>query len=873
MRPKIHTGAFVLALALYGPGVLGAAPVDLEGGVVLENGMQDVRLREVRREKTGDLFDRQIPSKSQSYAAYFNGKTMPPSMSFPEPQADTDPNVLTSGEQESGLKQWWNAGSGASPDDAAKAEFDKVAGDLMATRFYTFAGPLAADLKAKGYTPAQIAGALVYDKTGAAGQQAGFSYRGLIFGAGAAEAGMSFSRAKQQMTENGISAAHAEEVLRKDYGAVTLAFYFQKKVKERGDWTSDLYTKVDASIPKYQAYSGTTINATFHPGTQTPVPMPEPFDPGDPGAGTDPQALLEHNMEVAAVYTPATGPALNARSFLYVENYRQITSVDANFTGEMASDQVPNSVPVQPGARRGSTLPLTAADGGQASFSLEDPAQQNGNLTANVDIGDGLNGYVIYFRDPVNKAGSVVLRWESARPMPAGQTTRNNTRYAGPVFATPSGEANNVFQEIAADYENLYELNLSAENRRWFDPIVFNANGSPNRPEVCEAIIKDKWKAGGDPFNGYDPRVAFPNENGYQTKISLNFDKSESAVGTEQTTSIFKPGDVILSQVYTQDSPTGKLYKLASENTPEDQKVKDVKGNTIEPTGENVTLQAQTCCGVTSIVGGSVVKKDDQNRPNAQISAVEQGTTGTGARAVPVAVTAGVPNDPNGAHDPIGEYHLLYPLSRIQAGLPALPASGTGIQGQDAKFYGDFVNDAPVWANAPLHPEHRALTPRTLGNPVDAQGTPFMSMHAATDPTDPKFQDFRQGHRYEVTIAAWDNLSPLIMPPMPDRGIPGYVCYPVRKLTYKLVRADKVSGEPKAALFDGVVVDAPADSECIDKEPVITLEWVPHADGPHYWVVDVEDIEGNTRQLVTQVDVTAEDVSTRQIENQTQRQR
>ncbi|NUP99830.1 MAG: hypothetical protein HUU35_08240, partial [Armatimonadetes bacterium] len=549
---------------------------------------------------------------------------------------DTDPNVLTSGEQEAGFKQWWGDGDGQNPDDAAKAEFDKVAGDLLATRFYTFAGPLAADLKAKGYTPAQIAAALVYDKTGAAGQQAGFSYRGLIFGAGAAEAGMSFSRAKQQMTDNGISAPHAEEVLRKDYGAVTVSFYFQKKVKERGEWTSDLYTKVEASIPKYQAFSGTTIQAGFHPGTQDPVPMPEPFDPGDPGAGTNPQELLEHNMEVAAVYQPATGPALSARSHMYVENYRQITNVSANFTGEMASDQVPNSVPVQPGARRPATLPLTAADGGQASFSLEDPAQQNGNLTANVDIGDGLNGYVVYYRDPVAKTGSVVLRWEAARPMPPGQTTRNNTRLAGPVFATPSGEANNIFQELAADYENLYELNLSPENRAWFDPIVFSASGSPNRPEICEALIAEKWKQGGDPFNGHDPRVAFPDENGYQTKITLNFDQSQSSVGTEQTTSIFKPGDVILSQVYTQNSPTGRLYKLASENTPEDQKIKDVKGNTIEPTGENVTLQAQTCCGVTSVVGGSVVKKDDQNRPNAQISAVEQGTTGTGAQAVMV---------------------------------------------------------------------------------------------------------------------------------------------------------------------------------------------------------------------------------------------
>ncbi len=879
-----------LAMALGLVAAASAANVTFEGGVVLDTGMPDVRIRELGRQRDGDLFGKQIASKGQTYEAYFNGKKPLPTMSYPKPEADTNADVLTKAEQEAGLDRWWSDGGGEKPSDEALAEFDEVAGNLQRVRFYSLANPVADAMYADVGDWSKVRAALLY--TGGYG----LSYYGLIFGANAVEGGLTLDRAIQHIVDTlGVTPDKARGYLAgpsgNGYGSATFTFYVQKKAPHaegenpRGEPTDTaLYDKFENTVAEFKPVLGGALNKDLHPGLKDPVPMKEPFDPGA-AASTDTATLQATNMEVFASYTKQGGAEVMTRNYFYVENYRQITQVDANFTGDLASSKVENSRKVAKDVRAPNALPYSDAEGGTASIELPDQAQQAGVFRAIVELGDGLNGYVKYHSKVHNK--DTVLFWVAPAQVPGGQKTRWGTSIRGPGIGPMSAEDPSLLEELVQSNSGLHWINPPQDMRAWLDPLLFDGTtGQANRPEIVNALVKEKFASGGaNAFGGYAPFAVYNSGNGHYSEIPLDFDLAKT--GESQESGIFKAGDILLAQNYTQEAPTGKLFKLAYENTPPEDLPSDTKGNKIPPTGENLFLEAQSCCGVSSIVGGATVKKSDENRPEAQITAVSsQQESAAGAIVRPVRVTATVPNDPRAALDPIGGYDLLYPLTRIHKALPALPqvqgGVATGVQGQDAKFYGNYVNDAPVWAYAPAHPSYQGpeFQARTLANPVDAEGTPFMNLNgtvAGAGREDPNYQDFRQGHRYTVTLAAYDNLSPLILPATPEmqeRGFPaeGYVCYPIRHMQYRLFRLD---GEREVTVFDGVVVDQQqyAGADCVDKEPMIELEWVPHADGPHYWEVYVVDITGRDRKLIAQAEVTGEASEIRQLDSETRRAR
>lgn len=840
------------------------AEVDLADGILLENGMSDIRVLERSRGQDPGLFDRVIPSKGVTVAGYFNGKTVTPSLSYPNPSPDTDPNTLTRGEMEAGLDQWWNDADGDSPSDAELAEFDEITGALLGTRLYTLANPVAAAMTADGHSAAAVRAALLYQPPA----ESTLNYQGLVFGAGAVAGGMTFSRAADNIARGlGVSRAEAEAYLDRSYGEARIDFFLQKRspltvdelAATRGDHhDASKYRKIEAVIPDFRPAQDGSLVASLHPGTQDLVAFPEPFDPGAQDS-QDPSLLEETNMEV---YAELVGAApLVSRGYFYVENYRKVTQVDLEFTGALAGQQVDTSRVVATDLRSPNVLPYSAEDGGSANLELPDGAQVNAAFKAIAEMGDGINGYVKYHSYTYDR--DTVLYWISPALVPGGMTTRWGTRWRGPGLGPTSGEDPSVIEELIEENAGLHWINPPEAMRGWLDGLLFDDTGHPRRPQVVNSQIKEAWNAGSSPFGDYSPFAVCNTSNGHIMKIPLQFDLE--ATDAVQQTRIFAPGDVVLGQNYTQSSPVGLLYKqILTDAIPPDKLPRDVQGNTIAPNGENLYLEASTCCGITSIIGGTTVEKHDRSRPNGQISVVQADSTGDeSAFSSRVQVTASVPNDSRAAQNPVGEYDLLYPLSRVHENLPVLPEDPTeGVQGQDAKFYGDYTNDSPVFSHAPDHPEY-SREERSLANPVDALGFPFMSLHGPMDREDPQYQTFVEGHRYQVTLAAWDNLAPLIMEPMPDRGIPGYLCYPIRRMDYRVYRAD---GAGMVTLFEGAVIPASAQGqECIDVEPTTTLPWIPRSDGPHFWEVEIEDLDGNTRTLVSQIDVTGEEFESQRL--------
>lgn len=868
--PPLCRAAALAVLVL--PGPTAAAP-DLEGGVFLEHAMVDARIMDLRRSETGGLFDEAIAGKGTSVAGWFNGRTVIPTMSFPDPVADTRPDLLTRQELESGLDQWWNDGDGTLPTEAELAEFDRIVGLLLAVRFYSIASPLAQEMRKDGYSLPQIQRALVYQPVSGPPD---FSYRGMVFGAAAARAGMSLARAAQNVAQGlGCDSAKAREYLTKDYGRVRLTTWVQKKAplsgadlpNVRGDYgDAAKYRKFVQEIDAYRAFSASgAIEAGLHPGTRERVPLPEPFDPGALDS-QDTTLLRDSNMEVYTLCEriPAGGepvlPALSARNFFYVENYRKVTQVDLKFTGSLAAQTVAATRNVGGSLASPNVLPYDDREGGSAKVELPDSAQVNAAFKAIVELGDGLNGYVRYHSKVHDR--DVLLYWIPPAKVPGGMVTRWGTAFRGPGIGPVSGEEPSLIEELASEDAGIEWINPPDSMRGWLDPLLFDpATGEPLRPQVANALIKEAFERGPKPFGEYSPYAICNTQNGQIMKIPLQFDLAATA--QQQESGVFKAGDVVLAQNYTQKSPVSFLYaSINASGIPDEKLPRDVRGNPIKPNGEGLYLEASSCCGITSIVGGTTITKTDTIRPNGQLRLTEQGS---GEQEVafksPVAITAGVPNDPAGALDPVGEYNLLFPLSRVHPDLPALaPGTGTN-QGTDAKLYGDYANNAPVLAHAPDHPDAAYRLPeRSAGNPVDALGFPFMSLHGPAAPDDPMHQGYRQGHRYEVTISAWDNAAPLVVDPMPDRGIPGWVCYPIRKLHYRLTQGGK-------EVFEGDVIPTEeAGSACIATPPIVTLSWVPRADGPHFWEVDIEDVEGNTRKLVSQVNVIEEDIQHRRIE-------
>ncbi len=862
---------------------LAAETVDFEQGTYLAEGMQDIRTRTLTSAKDADVFGFTIASKGTTIARYFNGKTPYPTMSYPNPPADLDPAVLTKTEIEAGLDQWWSNQTGTPPDDAARAEFDEVVGKVLRSRIYTLANPVAARMLEDGYSPDQIRRALVYQP--AAGDT--LNYRGLVFGAAAVEGGMSRSRAALNIERAlGCSSSRAIEYLTRDYGRAEWTFYVQAKApldpgqvsQVRGARNSSLYRRIEASVERFQPAQGFALAAGLHPGTQSPVEFPEPFDPGALDS-QDTTLLANTNMEVWAEYRPPNpggGPpprTLLARGHHYVENYRKVTDAELAFTGALGGQTVDNSRQVASGVRSPVVLPYNDGDGGSAKLELPDGAQVNAAFKAIVELGDGVNGYVRYRTVIHGNPVETILYWVPAARIPGGMTTRWGTTWRGPGIGPTSGEEPSILEELVQNESGLHWINPPESMRAWLDPLLFDmATGMPNRPQVANALIKEAWEAagsGGKPFGEYSPFAVCNTANGHIMKIPLDFDLATT--GDPQQTGIFRAGDVVLAQNFTQNAPTSFLYRsIQSDLIPPDKLPTDISGRKIKPNGENLYLEASTCCGITSIIGGSTVTKSDKTRPNAQITAVEsaedEATAGGFSRKV--AVTAGVPDDPRAALDPVGEYQLLYPLSRIHKDLPVLPEGTgdvlTGVQGQDAKFYGDYSNDSPVFAHAPDHPEYRA-DPRSLANPVDSLDVPFMNLHGASDRADPMYQDFRQGHRYTMTLAAWDNLPPLVIEPIPQSGIAGHVCYEVRRFDYRVYRLDP--GGVRTTQFEGKVIpDAERGNQCIQTAPSVEIPWVPHADGPYVWELDVEDLEGNTRRVVSQVNVSPEKIDARQLD-------
>lgn len=854
-RVRWLTGAALGGLAL--TVCTAHAEVDLADGILLENGMRDIRVLERTRSDDPGLFDRAIPSKGTTVAGYFNGKTVTPSLSFPDPEPDTDPNTLTKGELEAGLDQWWGGADGDTASDGELTEFDDITGAVLGSRLYTLANPVAAAMKADGHGAAAIRAALLYQPPA----ESTLNYEGLVFGAGAVKAGMSFSRAADNIARGlGVSRSVAEAYLDKSYGEARIDFFVQKRcplsagelAATRGDRNdASKYRKIEAVIADFRPAQDGSLVGSLHPGTQSPVSFSEPFDPGAQDS-QDTSLLEETNMEVYAELQGAT--PLVSRGYFYVENYRQVTQVDLEFTGALAGQEVDTSRTVADNIRSPNVLPMRAEDGGSASLELPDGAQVNAAFKAIAEMGDGINGYVKYHSKTYDR--DTVLYWISPALVPGGMTTRWGTRWRGPGLGPTSGEDPSVIEELVHENAGLHWINPPDSMRGWLDDLLFDDTGHPRRPQVVNSRIKEAWNGGSSPFGDYSPFAVCNTSNGHIMKIPLQFDLE--ATDATQETGIFAPGDVVLCQNYTQNSPVGLLYKqILTDAIPPEKLPRDVKGNVIQPNGENLYLEASTCCGITSIIGGTTVEKHDRNRPNGQITAMQADSTGDESEfSERVSVTAGVPNDPRAAQNPVGEYDLLYPLTRVHEDLPVLPADlEEGVQGEDGKFYGDYTNDSPVFAHAPSHPDYDHEE-RSMANPVDSVGFPFMNLHGASDDADPQYQKFVQGHRYEMTLSAWDNLAPLIMEPMPDRGIPGYVCYPIRRLDYKVYRDD---GGRMVSLFEGEVIPASVRSqECIDVEPATTLPWIPRAEGAHFWEVEIEDLDGNTRTLVSQIDVSAE---------------
>ena len=101
------------------------------------------------------------------------------------------------------------------------------------------------------------------------------------------------------------------------------------------------------------------------------------------------------------------------------------------------------------------------------------------------------------------------------------------------------------------------------------------------------------------------------------------------------------------------------------------------------------------------------------------------------------------------------------------------------------------------------------------------------------------------------------------------------------KATGKKYYVDPDSGE-KTKQFDGKVIpesettaaqSAVANGQpfCVETAPSLELQWVPHADGPYVWEVEIEDLEGNSRTLISQVNVIEEAIETQRIDFDTQR--
>lgn len=876
--------AAVAIMATGGTSTWAQVTVNCESCIVTERGMPDVRIHAIDREGNEDLFDMRIESKDMTYAEYFNGKTTVPTMSYPRPEADDDADVLTKAEQEAGLSRWWSDQDGEAPDDAAKAEFDEVAGQLQRSRFYTIANPVGKaifdDMKAQGKSDEEAWNLARRALTFQGGYD--LEYQGMVFGAEAAKSGMTLSIASQHIVDTlGVPRAQAEGYLKgpngNGYGEATFDFYFQKKApladgdNFRGDYTdADLYDKVSDTVAEFKPVVNGKINPDLHPGTQAPQVMDEPFDPGAT-AVTDTATLANTNMETYAVYRDADGNEVVSRNYFYVENYRQVTTFEADFEGELANTQVQNSYQVQEGVRTPTAFPFNNEDMGSATLELDDQAQVAGAFRAIFELGDGLNGYVLYHSKKHDK--DVVLYWVSPTSVPGGGQTRWGTSIRGPGLGPQSNEEPSILEELALANPDLSVIDPPESMRAWLDDLLFDPDTKKaNRPEIVNALIKEGFESGSQPFGDYAPFAVYNSENGHYAEIPLDFDLSNTT--DQQEVGVFQTGDVLVPQNYNYaNAPAAKLYKLAYANTAEEDVPTDTSGNALPPTGENLFIEAQSCCGVTSIVGGSTVSSSDENRPSGQITAqeeVEQGT-GTGAMIAPVSITATVPNDHRAAQDPIGDYDPLYPHSRIHTGLNVLPpiqgGSAQGVQGEDAKFYGNFVNDAPVWAHAPAHPMYAGgeFQPRTMSNPVDAEGVPFMNLNGVPQGANsqhPSYQDFRQGHRYRMTLTAQDNLAPLILPAsadMQERGFPaeGYVCYPIRHMEYRVYT---VEGDQETSLFSGVVVDgqANADSDCVETPPMVQFDWVPRADGPHFWEMYIVDVSGRDRRLISQVDVTGE---------------
>lgn len=864
--------------------------------------MEDIRLHTITRAERGDIFDRTISSKGQTVADFFNNRTSYPTVAHPKITTDTTAeglDTLTATELEAGALQWFpEGGDGDEPSDSELEEFDEIIGELQGTRLHPLANPVFQKMLDDGYSVDQARAALII------GPATGVStdHDALIFGAAAVRMGMTLSRAKTNIMNGlGCSATQAEDYLTTDYGTTKFTLFQQLKepmpdepparlegddLLTTDDLPSSMYRKYEAEVDEYQPATSSGLKANFRPGLPSRVPFPEPFDPGY-RVGEGIEILQETNVQLV-VRCEWNGKVLQSYDYYYVENYRPVADADLEFTGAFSDETLDICSVGSDGVCKATALPYSDSEGGEATLELGDSSQVNAAFKAIVELGDGINGYVRYHPDAFPDDKFIVMYFVPPTRV-ADCSNRYGTDWVGPGIGVTAGTHErslmlDVLQgvdnedltpaeamELKARLEEVIPwYNPPDEVREWLDPLLFDQSTlTMYSAQTINDMIKDaaaNASTSGWPYGEYAPYSICDTENGKVMKVNLKFDMSKTS--DPQNTGIFKCGDIPVAMNYTQEAPVHFLYEnVDASNIPVEKMPKDVKGNTIPPNGEGVYLEASTCCGITSIIGGSTLTKHDDSLPNGQISVIEDSGQ-QDEMEEQVRITAGVLND-NGVDGPVGEYDLLFPASRVDGELPTYCADSSGVQGVDCTGYGKYANQSEVLAYAPDHPTY-AKALRTQANPVDSAGNPFLNLNGPTDPDDPLFQKYIQGHRYEVTIAAWDNTAPLVMKAMPSRGIDTpFSCYPIKKLHYRLFRREN---DIDATVFEGDAVPIQTWPDgCVDHPPSITLTWVPRADGKHFWEVDIEDTQGNARKLVSQVDVYPEGIDTRNLSSEGQR--
>jgi hypothetical protein len=908
-------------LAIGGVGVRAATPtetaIDGSKGIFLEDGAGDIRMRTIIKSQGWDGVFSKSTAAHETIKAWFNKPWyVVPTAARPSGavanETEEDFNELTSTELEAGLKEWFpQVGNGNPPTDADLEEFDEIVGMLQSYHLEPLANPVFQKMLDDGYTAEEAKAAV---QTGSAAGL-GTSYRGLVFGRTAVKKGMSLSRAVTNIHEAlktnpiGCTLAQAKAYLTHDYGNVKFTFWQQKK-EPMGDVASvryeedtdvpltgdlnDKYNKFEVEFTEYQPATSTELKADFYPGTKADsgevtngrIPFPEPFDPGAK-ANADLSILRNTDVHLVA-RCEWDGKTLQSQAHYYVENYRPVDVEDLNFTGTFMEEEINICNRGGDGVCKATALPYSDDEGGEASLELGDTAQVNSVFKAIVELGDGINGYVRYHPDSYGPDDYVMMYFMP--PTEVGScTNRFGTRWMGPGISTIEGnhasslildmiKGQDLYEDLSTDevqalQEKLFETipwyNPPDAMRGWLDELLLKDDGSVDTPQGINESIKaaaaDALNGGTWPYGEWAPYSICDTENGKIMKVNLQFNLDQTP--DPQSTGIFKCGDIPISMNYTQESPVAFLYEAVDADHILPEKMpKDQNGTAIPPNGEGVYLEASSCCDVTSIVGGGTLEKHDDGLPNGQISVIQDDGNGNDDAAMDdglVRITAGVIND-NGVDEPVGQYNLLYPSTRVHSNKPIYCGAGQ-TQGVDCKGYGQFSNQATVLAYAPHHPDYQGseYDLRSPSNPVDQHDNPFMSLQGSTDPTSDEFQKYIQGHRYEVTIAAWDNTAPLVVPQLDSRGVQARTCYPIDKLHYRLFRRE---ASTDVTIFEGDVITAADVSDgCVDKAPSITLTWVPRADGFHYWEVEIKDTQGNERKMVSEVEVYPEGIDTRGI--------